>query len=218
MPDGSAQTPVPALREGAPDLGGRAGEILDLARDAFVDKGFEATSMRDLARAAGMSVGNFYRYFPSKAALVEALIARDMAEMEENFRGIAAAPDPLAAVKASLRWKLSEECTDNHPLWAEICAAAARKPEIAALVAAMEDGIAANIARVLGHVTGLPPEEADVRLHAHGRLLVMLVQGAAMCDSTGRRAGPAFHALILRTAEGVIDDAVAGAATRGPQT
>jgi AcrR family transcriptional regulator len=29
--------------------------------------------MQDLARAAGMSVGNFYRYFPSKAAIVQAM-------------------------------------------------------------------------------------------------------------------------------------------------
>ena len=37
-------------------------------------------------QAAGMSAGNFYRYFPSKAAIVEALVARDLAEVEEAFQ------------------------------------------------------------------------------------------------------------------------------------
>ena len=48
-------------------------EILDNIRHTFAEKGFDGASMQDLARAAGMSVGNFYRYFPSKAAMVEAI-------------------------------------------------------------------------------------------------------------------------------------------------
>ena len=39
-------------------------DILALVRVAFAEKGFDGASMQDLARAAGMSVGNFYRYFP----------------------------------------------------------------------------------------------------------------------------------------------------------
>ena len=50
--------------------------------------------MQDLARAAGMSVGNFYRYFPSKAAIVEQLIAHDLAEMEGHFAEIMTSPFP----------------------------------------------------------------------------------------------------------------------------
>ena len=74
----------------APDL--RSAEILDSARRAFVEKGFDGASMQDLARAAGMSVGNFYRYFPSKAAIVAALITRDLDEVEQDFREILGAP------------------------------------------------------------------------------------------------------------------------------
>ena len=52
----------------------RSAEILASVRSAFAAKGFDGASMQDLARAAGMSVGNFYRYFPSKAAIVEDLV------------------------------------------------------------------------------------------------------------------------------------------------
>ncbi len=38
-------------------------DILEAVHSTFVEKGFDGASMQDLARAAGMSVGNFYRYF-----------------------------------------------------------------------------------------------------------------------------------------------------------
>ena len=66
----------------------RSVEILDRVRHAFAEKGFDGASMQDLARAAGMSVGNFYRYFPSKAAIVEGLIHRDLSEIEATFAAV----------------------------------------------------------------------------------------------------------------------------------
>ena len=77
-------------------------EILDQIRGIFAEKGFDGASMQELARAAGMSVGNFYRYFPSKAAMVEAMITRDLAEVEEKFACIAAAEDPLCGGEQAL--------------------------------------------------------------------------------------------------------------------
>ena len=39
--------------------------------------GFHRTTMQDVAREAGMSAGNLYRYFASKEALVSGMIERD---------------------------------------------------------------------------------------------------------------------------------------------
>jgi AcrR family transcriptional regulator len=44
--------------------------IYDAALTLFRDRGFEATTMRDVAAAAGMSLGAAYHYFPSKDAIV----------------------------------------------------------------------------------------------------------------------------------------------------
>ena len=79
----------------------RSVEILDRVRHAFAEKGFDGASMQDLARAAGMSVGNFYRYFPSKAAIVEGLIHRDLSEIEAVFASVMGSPDPLGALRAA---------------------------------------------------------------------------------------------------------------------
>jgi AcrR family transcriptional regulator len=44
-----------------------------IAVQMIADRGFEATTLRDIAKQAGVSVGLLYRYFPSKEAVVIAL-------------------------------------------------------------------------------------------------------------------------------------------------
>jgi AcrR family transcriptional regulator len=48
----------------------------------FQKKGVEATTMRDIAKAAGMSLGAAYYYFPSKEALVFAYYEDNQADLE----------------------------------------------------------------------------------------------------------------------------------------
>jgi AcrR family transcriptional regulator len=48
----------------------RLGEILDHATEVFCLKGYEGASMRDLSRAAGMSLAGLYYYFESKERLL----------------------------------------------------------------------------------------------------------------------------------------------------
>lgn len=45
-------------------------ELIDVAQDLFVEQGFEATTVDQIATAAGMSRRSFFRYFASKEALV----------------------------------------------------------------------------------------------------------------------------------------------------
>ncbi|MBN9362239.1 MULTISPECIES: TetR/AcrR family transcriptional regulator [unclassified Devosia] len=54
----------------------RPDEVLDAALELFIDKGFAATRVEDIARRAGLSKGTVYLYFPSKEALLEGLVRR----------------------------------------------------------------------------------------------------------------------------------------------
>ena len=54
----------------------RSADLLSRVKGVFAAKGFDGASMQDLARAAGISAGNFYRYFPSKNAIIEAMTIR----------------------------------------------------------------------------------------------------------------------------------------------
>ncbi|GAB3259317.1 TetR/AcrR family transcriptional regulator [Chitinimonas naiadis] len=52
----------------------RPGEILDAALDLFVARGFAATKVEDIGRAAGVTAGTIYRYFAGKEEILKALI------------------------------------------------------------------------------------------------------------------------------------------------
>ena len=52
----------------------RKQEILDTALRIFVEKGYEKTSITDIAREIGVAQGLCYRYFPSKEALFDSAI------------------------------------------------------------------------------------------------------------------------------------------------
>lgn len=57
--------------------------ILDAALRLFRDKGFDVTTMRDVAAEAGMATGAAYYYFHSKEELVMALYTRTSEEARE---------------------------------------------------------------------------------------------------------------------------------------
>jgi AcrR family transcriptional regulator len=60
----SAQDPWTEAAAGAPQ------RLLDAAVEAFADRGFHATTTRDIAQRAGLSPAGLYVHYPSKGALL----------------------------------------------------------------------------------------------------------------------------------------------------
>jgi AcrR family transcriptional regulator len=84
-------------------LAARHGAILAAARDAAAEGGMAAVQMAPVAERAGVAAGTVYRYFPSKADLVAALVtalARD--ETTALAAAADAAPGPLSALAAAV--------------------------------------------------------------------------------------------------------------------
>ncbi|WP_432828380.1 TetR/AcrR family transcriptional regulator [Dactylosporangium sp. CA-092794] len=69
-------------------LAARREQIIEAATRCFLRNGFHQTSMQDVIREAGLSVGAFYRYFSSKAELIRAIA-------EEKVGSIVATLDVL---------------------------------------------------------------------------------------------------------------------------
>lgn len=65
-------------------------QILDGARSVFMRMGFDAASMNDVTREAGVSKGTIYVYFDSKEELFGALIEREKGRFTEFLRDILA--------------------------------------------------------------------------------------------------------------------------------
>ena len=58
--------------------------MLDAALELFIEKGFAATRVEDIARRAGLSKGAVYLYFPSKEAMLEGLVRRAIVPIADH--------------------------------------------------------------------------------------------------------------------------------------
>ncbi len=67
--------------------------ILETAATLILEQGYEAASLRRIAEAAGIQAASIYHHFASKEALLEAILRRGMAVMDEAFTEAADLPD-----------------------------------------------------------------------------------------------------------------------------
>lgn len=80
----------------------RRQELIDAAERLFMEKGYEATAVSDIVQDVGVAQGTFYYYFRSKEEILEAIIEKDMAALEDDVRVITEDPhlDPAAKINA----------------------------------------------------------------------------------------------------------------------
>lgn len=83
-----ARRPLTSPRKEASQERSRATVDALLAATArvLVKEGYDRASTNKIAEAAGVSIGSLYQYFPSKEALVAAVIERHMGEMMDLVR------------------------------------------------------------------------------------------------------------------------------------
>lgn len=78
-----------------------------IAKAAFslvAERGFEPTSMADIARAAGVSKGLLYNYYVSKEQLFQELITEGLREDEAMLPDIINNTDPQVILENIIRW------------------------------------------------------------------------------------------------------------------
>jgi len=157
----------------------RASDILDKVKSVFALNGFDGTSMQDLAQAAQMSVGNFYRYFPSKDAIITALVKRDLTEIEAVFDAVNTASDPGAMFMTLLRERIETLPLEDAALWSEVQSASFRSPEIATLMRTMDDTVRDNVIKALIRIHGDDSAAALEAYATRAHLMMLLVHGFA---------------------------------------
>lgn len=88
----------------------RREHILDAAERCFARDGFQGTTMKDICREAGVSLGALYVYFASKEGLIAGITERDRSKLAAQLAEVATAPDLLAALA-----RLGEHYTVEEP-------------------------------------------------------------------------------------------------------
>jgi AcrR family transcriptional regulator len=151
----------------------RRGVLLNEARAQFALRGFEATTVRDIADAAGLPAGNLYRYFESKDAMVTEILSGFSDRLLDAYREVLAAGDSAVDSLDALCWLLDQA---SRHFSAEI------------------DMLKGN-----GKVLGLPVA-AHYREGAEARyaMLVGLIEGGVATGELRRVAEPALAAACVR--------------------
>lgn len=67
--------------------------VLDTARRLFAERGYDATSLQEIADAMGVRKANVYYYFKTKSALLEELLGSFTAPLEVLLDEVAALPE-----------------------------------------------------------------------------------------------------------------------------
>ncbi|HEU4952484.1 MAG TPA: TetR family transcriptional regulator [Holophagaceae bacterium] len=97
-------TPAPS-----PKAEATRARILHEALARFREKGFDATTMRDIAQAAGMSLGATYYHFESKEALVMAFYEESQEALQDRIpEAMAAHRDLASRVREVIRLRFEQ--------------------------------------------------------------------------------------------------------------
>jgi AcrR family transcriptional regulator len=108
--------------------------LIEAAREVIVKKGFALASVRDIADAAGFSLGAFYSNFPEKEAILLELVQRHQAEERAKIEAALGSKEPDAA-KAMAGIEKWAATANSDPGWAilaiELQLQALRSPEFA---------------------------------------------------------------------------------------
>lgn len=153
------------------DRDARREAILDVAQDVFLEEGFAAASMSNIAARLGGSKGTLYNYFKSKDELFEAYVQRRCIWQGDQIYGLEtegeSVREALTRLGSSyLRNVLSDENLRHFRL---IIAEAARNPDIGRTFyeAGPQRGIA-NLSGVLSEWAGkglLRLDDAELAAH-----------------------------------------------------
>ena len=66
--------------------------LLDASRRMFIEKGYDETTVAEIADAADMAYGTFFNYFPAKSDLLAAMGEREVAELSEQLSTLSRRP------------------------------------------------------------------------------------------------------------------------------
>lgn len=84
----------------APQPATRRGELLELAATMFAERGLRATTVRDIADAAGILSGSLYHHFSSKEEMIDEVLRSFLDWLFERYQHIIdTEPNPLARLE-----------------------------------------------------------------------------------------------------------------------
>lgn len=127
-------------------LEARRRQILEAALACFAERGFHATSMRDICNEAKLSAGAVYRYFASKEALIAGMVIAEVEPMMAEIQALEPEDRIRTIILGSFdRPDLDREIRVELSLWAE----ALTNPRIAELMISQVEPLTATLTEAI---------------------------------------------------------------------
>jgi len=157
--------------------------IMGLARRILIDEGYDALTLRDLARRGGMQLGNLQYYFPTRDLLLAAIITseaeRDVAAIDQAGDGTGEPVHGLLAIVSELvrRWR-----GDSGIVYGVLIFLTLHKPVFRVLRQDVYTSFHVSLARLVRQIDPQIDEAAcDMRV----TLMTALMDGAAVQAQIG---------------------------------
>jgi AcrR family transcriptional regulator len=172
--------------------------ILQAALQCFLAKGFHQTSMRDIAQAAGVSLGNLYNHFPGKEAIILAVAVAESEELAPLLQRLAASDGERAQVLVFLQ---DFHALCRQPEWAtlavEVLAESARNPAVAEAFAANRRQLQATLAEALQQVAQRERRRPVLAAALQAQVLLDAIESDALRRGLGEADGTEEASLDL---------------------
>lgn len=98
--------------------------ILDASKSLFIEKGYDETTVAEIAEAADVAYGTFFNHFPAKSDLLAAMGEREVATMSEQLSALSHRPgrigDALNALFDAFAQRLQSASQNERALAAKI--------------------------------------------------------------------------------------------------
>ncbi|HEY8601893.1 MAG TPA: helix-turn-helix domain-containing protein [Thermomicrobiales bacterium] len=167
----------------------RKSQILDAAAAVFVEKGFHATTTREIARRAGIAEGTIYNYFDSKPSLLLGIFERMRASvMQQAPLPIPSDLDPHTFIRTLLQHPLAAQQGDDFALFRIVVSEMMVNEELRTryreqiLAPTLLAGEAALRGWAVGR--GLSPTMAALTIRAISGMVLGLIMQRIMGDAT----------------------------------
>ncbi len=158
----------------------RRAKILEAALICFLENGYHQTGVRDIAKRAGVSLGNLYNHFPGKHDVLVEIAAMERADLEP-FLKMLAKPQPARIVleKFIKAYATYLAAPENIILSIEISSEAVRKPDIGELFVANREELVTALTSVMQRGVEAGDFRKGLKPNEVSQLIIELVDASA---------------------------------------
>jgi AcrR family transcriptional regulator len=173
--------------------------IVDAARRHIVERGLAATSAREVAKAAGVSIGTLTYHFATMDELLAEVIASTMRQFEETIdERLAKQHSPLTALVLLMDAHFGRASVDIGVLWLEFWTRSVREPSLRGTELTFRWSLHSKIIRLLDEGAQAGEFERPDDPEAVATELVALIDGLMIAVKGGAMSGREARAILER--------------------